>query len=140
MLDLDLSTEFGARVDRRLREERIIWLTTIGADNTPQPSPVWFLWDGAQILMYSQPDTPKIRNIARTPRIALNFDGDGRGGNIIVMTSTARVDTNAPPANQVADYVTKYQEGFKRIQVTPDGFAQSYSVPIRIIPQRVRGH
>ncbi|MFQ5612516.1 MAG: hypothetical protein ACE5H9_10325 [Anaerolineae bacterium] len=43
MFEIDLSTEFGLRVARRLREERIIWLTTLRADQTPQPSPVWFL-------------------------------------------------------------------------------------------------
>lgn len=140
MLDLDLSTEFGSRVVRRLQEERIIWLTTVGADAAPQPSPVWFLWDGTDVLIYSQPDTPKIRNIARNPCIALNFDGDGRGGNIIVITGEARVDPRTPPAHDMPAYVTKYQQGFKRIQVSPESFAQRYSVPIRITLQRVRGH
>jgi hypothetical protein len=43
---LDPDSELGAAIDRRLREEQIIWLTTIGPDRVPQPSPVRFLWDG----------------------------------------------------------------------------------------------
>ena len=50
-MKLDPSTEFGARVERRLPDERIIWLTTVGPDNTPQPSPVWFFWDGETFLI-----------------------------------------------------------------------------------------
>ena len=42
MLDLDTSTDFGARVERRLREATVIWLTTVGDNQTPHPSPVAF--------------------------------------------------------------------------------------------------
>jgi len=46
MLNLDLTSAFGERVARRLREERLIWLVTIDSSGLPQPSPVWFWWDG----------------------------------------------------------------------------------------------
>src|SRR6478609_6474665 len=38
-------TEFGARVRQRLQDETLIWFTTTSADGTPQPNPVWFLWE-----------------------------------------------------------------------------------------------
>ena len=40
----DAGTPFGDRVRERLVDEQVIWLTTVGADGTPQPNPVWFLW------------------------------------------------------------------------------------------------
>ena len=86
MVALDTSTPFGARVERRLREEQIGWLTTVRGDGLPQPSPVWFLWDGETILIYSRPDTPRLRNIAGNPKVALNLDGDGRGGDIVILS------------------------------------------------------
>ena len=43
---LDNMTETGARAERRLREEKIAWLTTVRADGQSQPVPVWFLWNG----------------------------------------------------------------------------------------------
>ena len=140
MLKLDTTTEFGARVARRLREEWIGWLTTIDADHTPQPSPVWFLWDGAGLLIYSRPDTPKLRNIERNPRVALHLDGDGRGGDIVVLTGEARIAPDAPPADAVPDYVAKYREAMTRIGMTPESFAAGYSVAIRLTPTRLRGH
>ena len=105
MLDLDLNTEFGARVDRRLREERVIWLTTVRPDLTPQPSLVWFLWDAGTLLIYSKPNTPKLRNIEQNPTVALNFDGDSQGGNVVVFTGTAIIDRQAPSLDQIAAYV-----------------------------------
>lgn len=139
-MQFDTSTEFGARVERRLREERLIWLTTVRADGTPQPVPVWFLWDGETFHIYSRPNQPKLRHIERSPNVALHFDGNGQGGDIVVFTGQARLDPQAPPANQVAEYVERYQPGFVRLGMDAETFARSYSVPIRVTPTALRGH
>src|SRR5215213_2638838 len=135
MLKLDLSTEFGARVARRLSEERVIWLTTVRADLTPQPSLVWFLWDAGTLLIYSKPNTPKLRNIERNSTVALNFDSDSRGGNVQVFTGTAMIDRQAPPLDQIPAYVEKYAPNIAGMNLTPAMFAQVYSVAIRVTPE-----
>ena len=137
---IDTSSEFGARAARRLKDELIYWLVTIGPDETPQPSPVWALWDGETFLVYSQPDTPKLRNVASRPRVALHLDGDGRGGDIVIVTGEARIASDAPPADRVAEYITKYREGMRRIGMTPEAFARAYSVALRVTPRGLRGH
>lgn len=139
-LELDTTSEFGARAARRLREELIIWLTTVRPNGRPDPSPVWFLWDGESILIYSRPNTPKLRNIERNPHVALNFDGNGRGGDIVVFNGEARIDTSAPPGNEIPAYVEKYTEAIKRLGSTPETFARQFSVAIRVTPTSVRGH
>ena len=129
-----------ARAARRLREERIAWLTTAPPRGMPQPVPVWFLWDDdASVLLYSQPDTPKLRNIAENPRVSLHLDGNGRGGDIVVCVS-ARRDFPTTPADLVADYVEKYAEPIERNRWMPESFAADYSVPLRITISRIRGH
>jgi PPOX class probable F420-dependent enzyme len=137
---IDTSTEFGQRAERRLREEKLGWLTTVDRAGTPQPVPVWFLWDGADsILIYSKPDTPKLSAIERNPRVSLHLDGNGLGGDIVVATGEAAVSDD-PPAHELPDYVDKYTWGFERNSWTPEEFAATYSVPIRIRVLRVRGH
>jgi PPOX class probable F420-dependent enzyme len=137
---LDTTTEFGARVARRLREELIGWLVTVSADQTPQPIPVWFLWDGQALLIYSRPETAKLRNIARNSRVALHLDGDGQGGDVVILTGEARVAPDAPAATQVPAYVEKYRQGMKRIGMTPEMFARTYSIALKLTPSRVHGH
>jgi PPOX class probable F420-dependent enzyme len=139
-MQIDTSTEFGARVARRLRDETVMWLTTVRADGSPDPSPIWFHWDGQSFLIYSQPNTQKLRNIERTPNVALNFDGNGSGGDIIIFNGEARIAPDELPAHQVPDYAAKYADGFRRIGMSPEQFSQAYSVPIRVTPTRVRGH
>jgi PPOX class probable F420-dependent enzyme len=139
-VNIDTATEFGARVARHLEDDRVVWLTTVGPDQTPQPSPVWFLWDGDSVLIYSQPGTPKLRNIGADPRVSLNFNCDAYGGDVIILTGSATADGSAPPASAVPAYIEKYTEGMQSISMTPDGFAQAYSVPIRVTLTSLRGH
>lgn len=137
---LDVNTPFGERVARRLREEHIIWLTTVAADGTPQPTPVWFLWDQDEILIYSLTGAKRLEHIARNPHVSLNFDGNGRGGDIIVITGQARVSPQDPPADQFPAYVEKYNDFITRSFKTPENFARKYSVSLRITLAKVRGH
>jgi PPOX class probable F420-dependent enzyme len=136
---IDTATPFGARAARRLREEHVAWLTTTSEDATPQPVPVWFLWDGADsILIYSQPGTAKLRNIAARPRVSLNLNGNGDGGDIVVVLGSAALSDD-PPAHELPAYVEKYLGFIERNGWTPESFAADYSVPLRITASRLRG-
>ena len=86
---IDTTTPFGERAARRLRDEPLAWLVTVSPAGQPQPSPIWFEWDGSSILLYSKPDTPKLRNIAANPRVTLHLDGNGHGGDIVIVSGTA---------------------------------------------------
>jgi len=139
-MDIDTSTDFGARVTRHLEDDRIIWLTTVGVDGTPQPSPVWFLWDGEAALIYSQPTAPKLRNIAQHPRVSLNFNCTPSGGDVVILTGDGWIDTEAPPASAMSAYIEKYTQGLRDIGLTPEAFAETYSVAVRVRPTSLRGH
>jgi len=138
----DPSTPFGERVSRRLRDERLIWLTTVDAKGTPQPTPVWFLWDEttSTFLIYSLTNAKRHAHLQQNPRVALNFDGNGKGGDIIVFTGEAQVSSDDPPADQLPAYVEKYRDFIVRSFGTPANFASKYSVALRIRPMALRGH
>lgn len=140
MVDIDTTTEFGERVARHLENDRIVWLSTVGPDATPQPSPVWFFWDGDTALIFSQPDTPKLRNIAANPRVSLHFNSNANGGDVVILTGEAWIDLEAPAANTVPEYIQKYSDGLQGISMSPDDFAAAYSVPVRVRPTSLRGH
>ncbi len=116
----DPSTPFGERVARRLRDERLIWLTTVDAKGMPQPTPVWFLWDEATLtfLIYSRADAKRLKHLEQNHRIALNFDGNGSGGDIIVITGEVEVSEVDPPADRLPTYVEKYRDFIARRYAT----------------------
>ncbi len=137
---IDTRTEFGARAEQRLREDGIGWLVTVSRDGTPQPNPVWFVWDGASVLIYSAPDQAKLRNIESNPNVALHLDSRSGGDDIVIVTARADVDRSAPPVHENPPYVTKYRQEMLRLGLgSPEEMAETYSVPIRLIPRKVRG-
>src|SRR5712692_8066769 len=138
----DATTSFGERVARRLRDERLIWFTTVDAKGMPQPTPVWFLWDEDTLtfLVYSRADAKRLAHIQQNPRVAFNFDGNGTGGNIIAITGEAQLSPSDPPADQSPVYVGKYRDFIARSYETPARFASIYSVALRIRPIAIRGH
>jgi PPOX class probable F420-dependent enzyme len=135
---IDASTEAGARAAKRLEGERIIWLTTVRADGTPQSSPVWFLWDGTEFLIYSQPGKPKLKNIDGNRRVALNLNSDEGGGDVLTVSGAATIDRDAPPAKDNPGYVEKYRASLSRAGWTPESLSADYSVPVRIRPDSAR--
>ncbi|HEX5417046.1 MAG TPA: TIGR03667 family PPOX class F420-dependent oxidoreductase [Chloroflexota bacterium] len=136
---IDTNTDFGARVARRLADEEVIWLTTVRPNGTPEPSPVWFLWTGSEVVIYSQPDRQKLKDIAQNGRVALSFNCTPTGGDVIILTGDARIEPSAPPATGLPGYVEKYRDPIAGIGMTPDTFAKGYSVQIRVTPKKLRG-
>lgn len=137
----DPATPFGERVRRRLREERVIWFTTTGRDGTPQPNPVWFLWNGgASVVIYNQRDARRLGHLRAHREVALHFDGNGRGGDIVVLTGHAQVLEDEPGPNENPDYVAKYRNDMVRVSGTLDAFGARYPTPVRVEINRVRGH
>jgi PPOX class probable F420-dependent enzyme len=138
---IDESSDFGARAARHLREDPVVWLTTVTPAGAPVPSPVWFVWEEPDaVVMFSRAGTPRTRNIEANPRVSLHFGGNGRGGDIVVLSGTATIDESAEPVARVAPYVEKYGTDIERIGHTPETFSESYPVPVRIALTRLRGH
>ncbi len=136
---IDENTEFDARVARHLREEMIVWLTTLTPSGAPLPRPVGFLWDGREsVSVYSQPGA-RIRNILRNPKVALNFRGNADGGEIVVRSGTAEVDESGPTAAKDEAWAAKDDTEWERVGMTAESFAQRFSVPVRIRISAVHG-
>lgn len=136
---IDESTSFGKRVADHLRDDVVVWFTTVSPSGTPQPSPVWFHWDGDRAVVVYSKASARVANLAANPRVSLNFRGDRLGGDIVVLTGSAVVDPAAPSSDQVPGYQAKYAEHIEGLSMTPEGFAADYDVPVRITLERVRG-
>jgi PPOX class probable F420-dependent enzyme len=136
---LDLNSRFGRHVNRRLRQEQVIWLTTVDATNTPQPRPVWFHWDGQTLLIFSEQGKAKLRHIAHNRRVSLNLNTDEEGGDVVVLIGEARLLEEPPPQERVKTYLRKYAKGIKSLDMTVEEFRAAYTVPILVTAQSMRG-
>jgi PPOX class probable F420-dependent enzyme len=51
----------------------IAHLATTRPNGEPQSTPIWFDWDGANLLIATGPESQKFRNTQRDPRLALSI-------------------------------------------------------------------
>ena len=137
---LDTTTEWGRLVERRLREEEVIWLTTVRRDGQPQPIPVWFLWDGETILIYSRPDQQKVRNIRHNPKVSLHFNTDEYGDSVVRIDDNGRGfafddDTGGEPitvgaAPRSLRERVRAMDGRLELKSSPKGASVTIDVPL----------
>jgi PPOX class probable F420-dependent enzyme len=125
-------------IQARLDEELIIWLTTVNAAGQPQTSPVWFLVEDESIVVYSLARTPRTRNIAANPRVALNLNSTASGGEVVIIEGRAEIVDAGQPADEDEAYVNKYEGAMDDLGMTAESFAADYPVRIHVMPTRLR--
>ena len=50
-----------------LEHEPVIWLSTVRPDGCPHVVPLWFVWDGRSIVVFSKPGAQKVSNVRADP-------------------------------------------------------------------------
>ena len=137
---IDLNSTFGQAVKIHLKNQYVIWLTTVDSNLTPQPRPVWFIWEDDSFLIFSQAKAYKVAHIKKNPKVALHFNTDETGDkHVIVFTGEASIDANCPPAHEIPKYFEKYKQGISDLDMTPERFSNEYCIAIRIQPTEIRG-
>ena len=135
---LDVTTEWGQHAEQRLRTNIIGWLTTVGSDGRPYTVPVWFLWDGNTVLIFSQPEKQKVRNLRKNARVTLALDETKQGEDVVIVEGTAELLENPDINATLPAYVEKYGAMMKDMNSSPESMAADFSVGIRLTPTKFR--
>jgi PPOX class probable F420-dependent enzyme len=135
---LDPAKPPHAHAIERLASEKIGWVTTVDPDGRPQSSPIWFLWQDGEILLYSFRRAPRNANIEERPFVAFNLNTDPGGDDVVTMEGSARIDPSAPRPSANPAYLEKYAPHIAGYGWTVEWFEQEYPVAVRITPSRWR--
>jgi PPOX class probable F420-dependent enzyme len=134
----DPSDKSGAYALRTLDEAFAAWLTTVTPDGQPQSMPIWFVWDGAEIVVYGDHRAKRNRNLEANARVSFHIANDASGDEFVTIEGTARIDPDFPAVAENARYLAKYGETIDRHYGGATQFGQTYAMPIRITPSRGR--
>ena len=122
----------------RLAAAKVGWLTSVTPAGQPQTFPVWFLWEDGGVLIYSSIKARRNANLAASPRVSFHLDGDGDGGDLVILEGAARIDDATPSPDQHAAYMAKYRDAMISDLGSVKRFFAEYTVPVRITPTRGR--
>ncbi|MBI5879641.1 MAG: pyridoxamine 5'-phosphate oxidase family protein [Chloroflexi bacterium] len=113
-------------IDKKLREERNIWLTSVRPGGAPHLVPIWFIAHDGRIYLCTAPDSVKVRNIRKNSRVSLALED---GSAPVILEGTAQVlELDATPAMVIDQFKTKYDW-----DVRTD---KTYTVVVEVTPVR----
>jgi PPOX class probable F420-dependent enzyme len=135
-----LESECGAWAREHLADDVVGWLVTVAPNGRVQASAISFLWDGATILFYSKPGTPKLRNIAAHPQVSFHLNSDPYADHILVIEGVAEVEPDHAPSDAHPAYAAKYHSPLEHWAMDEAQTAREFSVAVRITPTRIRAY
>ena len=122
-----------------LEREAVVWLSSIRPDGRPHLAPLWFLWDGQSILVFSKPHAQKVRNLQADPRVMVAVGEPGVEFDVELIEAMAELPKTPTRRLLPEAFASKYAELAARAGVTFDRFAAVYSQPIWLRPTRWLG-
>ena len=68
-------------------------LAYVWTDGTPRVVPIWFHWNGREIVMGTPPRAPKLKALARNPKVSLTIDDNDFPHKVLLIRGSARLET-----------------------------------------------
>ena len=139
-LTFDPTNDVHARALSRLESEQIAWIGTTGRDGYPHAVPIWFLWTEGRALVFSEPQTAKVRNLRENDRVLLHLEAGHDGEQLLVLQGTAAISPE-PSAlwldRIAAAYTAKYDAWLQRLDLTTETMAERYTALIEVTPLKL---
>mgnify|MGYP001412248999 CR=1 FL=1 len=124
-------------ISQELLARDITRLAYVAQDGTPRNIPIGFTWNGAQVVMCTPPNAPKLQALREHPMVALTIDTEVHPPKILLLRGRADLDHvdgipeeymkanstyEMTPEQRVtweSEVRSLYRDGMVRIVVTP---------------------
>jgi Pyridoxamine 5'-phosphate oxidase len=67
-------------------------LAYVWTDGSPRVIPIWFHWNGKEIVMATPPKAPKLKALAKNPKVSLTVDDNVFPHKVLLIRGTARLE------------------------------------------------
>lgn len=68
-------------------------LAYVWTDGSPRVVPIWFHWNGREIVMATPPKAPKLKALTKNPKVALTIDDNTFPHKVLLIRGTARLES-----------------------------------------------
>jgi hypothetical protein len=66
-------------------------LAYVWTDGTPRVIPIWFHWNGHDIVMATPPKAPKLKALAKNPKVSMTIDDNTFPHKVLLIRGSARL-------------------------------------------------
>ena len=67
-------------------------LAYVWMDGSPRVVPIWFHWNGREIVMASPPKAPKLKALAKNPKVAITIDDNTFPHKVLLIRGSVRLE------------------------------------------------
>ena len=134
------SAERRRQADAALRSDPVVWLSSVRPDGRPHLVPVWFHWDGEQIVAFSKPNARKVGNLRDQPFVMLAVGTPGPDFEVELIEATAELPKTPAAEVMPSAFGAKYRDLLRRAGLSLQRYAEVYSQPIVLRPTRFLGY
>jgi hypothetical protein len=68
-------------------------LAYVWTDGTPRVIPIWFHWNGSEFIMATPPRAPKLKALAKNPKVSLTIDDNTFPHKVLLIRGSARLES-----------------------------------------------
>jgi PPOX class probable F420-dependent enzyme len=130
--------EMPPDAQRHIENDRVVWFTSVTDGGAPAPSPVWFVPDGEDLVVFSEPTSRRVHNIGQRPPVTLHFNSDPHGGDVWIISGTATIRHGVKPSS-APGYLDKYRVSIEgELQTSVEAIDVTYNTEIRVHPINIR--
>ena len=113
-------------------------LAYVWTDGTPRVIPIWFHWNGREIVMATPPKAPKLKALAKNPKVSLTIDDNTFPHKVLLIRGSAQLE----PVNGIVPEYAAAAERYFNPDLAKGWLSQlrstvSSMVRIRITPEWV---
>ena len=111
-------------IDAFLSSQRVCRVATIGAQDRPHVAPLWFVWDGSALWLYSIVKSQRWTDIQRRPQLAIVIDAGTEYVELhgVEISGTAEVVGEIPRMSSSNDELARPELLFGRKYFGSDTF------------------
>ena len=67
-------------------------LAYLATDGTPRVVPIWFHWNGREVVLGTPPNAPKVKALRKNPKVALTIDDNQFPHRVLMIRGTAHLE------------------------------------------------
>jgi nitroimidazol reductase NimA-like FMN-containing flavoprotein (pyridoxamine 5'-phosphate oxidase superfamily) len=83
-------------------------LAYVWTDGTPRVIPIWFHWNGREFVMATPPKAPKLKALAKNPKVSFTIDDNTFPHKVLLVRGTARLEKVEGIAPEYAAAAERY--------------------------------